>query len=374
VVDFFIRFTAKFPTVEDLAEASFEEALPYFRGLGFYGRLRRMLLTAQAVVERSRNEGPKIKMKEEDKDLRRGGSPCKGSGVAGRAEFPKEIEELEKLPGIGPYTARAIASFAYGQRVLAPDTNVARIIARFYGVEKEYKEFKDHKEYKGEMMKWVMGNLEFFDANYPEDFSLNQVLMDLGSQICKARTPQCSSCPLIKKCSFGRNPSQFERMTNDQKTMTNKMTKRGQRSLRSYQKIVVGILIQDKSVLVSRRREDQTFTGLLEFPGGKVEEGEDLRAAMQREFREEVGFEVSVRPPFEKIALHRQKLVLNFHRCRVLTKQNDQIPNNNDQPFQKIFKGLEGQDLMWIHQTDLDAKQFLPANKGIIEALKKSRL
>ncbi len=370
VIEFWLRFTAKFPRVEDLAAASFEEALPYFRGLGFYGRLRRMLLTAEAVVERSRVEGRES-----------------------RALFPRELEELKKLPGIGPYTARAVASFAYGERVLAPDTNVVRIIGRFFGVEKDLKEPKDLKDLKGKMNKWVMKNLEFFDAHYPEDFSLNQVLMDFGSSVCMARKPKCESCPLVKKCEFGRDPGQFEKMKVEGREARVESREGKQRSLRSYQKIVVGVLIQDKHVLVSRRKEDQTFAGLLEFPGGKVEEGEDLRAAMQREFREEVGVEVSVRPAFEKMAVHRQKLLLHFHRCRVLTKQNDQIPNPNDQGKRansqgprakgnnvsnnqqaRIFAGCEGQELMWIRQEDLDAKQFLPANKGVIEVLKKSRL
>jgi A/G-specific adenine glycosylase len=358
VIEFWLRFTAKFPTIEDLAEASFEEALPYFKGLGFYGRLRRMLLTAEAVVENHRRQirEEKMKIKEEDEDLR-------------RARFPRELDELEKLPGIGPYTARAVASFAYGQKVLAPDTNVVRIISRYFGVEKDLKdlkESKDLKDLKGKMNKWVMKNLEFFDAHYPEDFSLNQVLMDFGSQICKARTPQCEACPLIKKCEYGRAPEQFEQL----KGPINKGqgSKREQRSLRSYQKIVVGILIQDKSVLVSRRKADQTFAGLLEFPGGKLEEGEDLRAAMQREFREEVGVEVSVRPAFEKMAVHRQKLLLHFHRCRVLTGKIKMKEGDED------LRGEEGQELMWIRQEDLDPKQFLPANKSIIETLKKSRM
>lgn len=313
VVEFWLRFTAKFPRVEDLAKASFEEALPYFKGLGFYGRLRRMLETAQAVVERH------------------GG------------EFPQSIEELEALPGVGPYTARAVASFAYGQQVLAPDTNVARIISRFF----------EPQESSAKEKSWVMKRLEFFDDQYPKDFSLNQVLMDFGSQVCAARKPKCEECPLIAKCAYGRDPAQFESLRENRKT------RKLEKIPRDFQKIVVGVLIREKKLLVSRRKADQTYSGLLEFPGGKVEEGEDLRAAMQREFREEVGVEVSVRPPFERMLLKRQKLALHFHRCRVLSGE---------------VEALEGQELLWIDQADLDAEHFLPANKAVIEALKSSRL
>lgn len=128
---------------------------------------------------------------------------------------------------------------------------------------------------------------------------------------------------------------------------------------KNYQKVVVGILIQDKRVLVSRRKADQSYSGLLEFPGGKVEIGEDERRAMQREFREEVGVEVSVRPAFEKIIQHEKKQVLYFHRCRILTGKP---------------RSLEGQEVEWIDQQELNPKEFLPANKGIIDQLKKSRL
>lgn len=354
VIEYWLRFTAKFPTVEDLAAASFEEALPYFKGLGFYGRLRRMLLTAKAVCENPNYQNPMSK----------------------KYQFPRTVEELEQLPGIGPYTARAVASFAYGDRVLAPDTNVSRILARMFGGGLEA--MKEYESSKGQVprakgadfqRKWVMNNLEFFDQSYPKDFSLNQVLMDFGSSVCTARKPSCETCPLIKTCEYGRDPSQFEKVSSKFQ-VTSSM--REQRSLRSYQKIVVGILIQDKQVLVSRRKADQTYSGLLEFPGGKVEEGEDLRAAMQREFREEVGVEVSVRPPFEKMALHRQKLLLHFHRCRILQIHSSKFQGASDNE-RKQFVGAEGQDLMWIHQDDLDPKQFLPANKAIIEALKKSR-
>lgn len=333
VIEFFLRFTAKFPTVESLAAASFEEALPYFKGLGFYGRLRRMLENSKAVVQMNKGQKP---------------------------EFPKTIKGLESLPGIGPYTARAIASFAYGEKVIAPDTNVVRVVARFMGEfqlrmprdKRKKMEPKDIRRVLNEQMKkWMLNNIEDFDQHYPADFSLNQVLMDFGSSICKAKRPQCNRCPLIRECSFGRDPNQFQ-ILSQMKTTASK------RFPSHFKKVVVGILIDGKKALVSRRRPDQSYAGLLEFPGGKVEEGEDLRAALQREFLEEMGIEVSVRPPFERVALHRQYTVVSFHRCRILTG---------------VPRSMEGQEVLWIDQQDLDPKDFLPANKPIVEQLKKSR-
>lgn len=315
VVEFFLRFTAKFPTVKHLAKASFEEALPYFKGLGFYGRLRRMLETSQAVV------------KEYD-------------GV-----FPNDVEKLQALPGIGPYTARAVASFAYKQKVLAPDTNVVRILGRFFNKRADGMEgTKGTKE-----KRWVSENLEWLDQNYPKDFNLNQVLMDFGSNVCGAAKPKCGECPLAKKCEFGKNPQRFLQQLRKPKVSIP----------RYYKKVVVGILIEGKKVLVSRRKKDQSFAGLLEFPGGKVEVGEDERRALQREFQEELGVVISVRPPFEKIVQHEKKQVLLFHRCRILTGKP---------------KSMEGQEVMWMDQEKLESKKFLPANMTIIDQLKRSRL
>jgi len=202
-----------------------------------------------------------------------------------------------------------------------------------------------------------MQHLEWFDEQYPGDFSLNQVLMDFGASVCGAAKPRCGECPLRARCGFAKNPS-FDSARDN---------KRKQRSIRGYKKVVVGILIQDKKVLVSRRRSDQTYAGLLEFPGGKVEEGEDERRALQREYLEEIGVEISVRPAFEKLVQQGKKQVLSFHRCRILAIQNSNIKNPSS-------KGLEGQELMWVCQDDLVAKEFLPANKKIIEQLKRSRM
>lgn len=309
VIEFFLRFTARFPTVEDLAKTSFKEALPYFRGLGFYSRLRRMLEAARAIVKEY-------------------------GGI-----FPKNVTKLRNLSGIGEYTARAILSFAYKKPGLAPDTNVSRVLSRFFDPQKNQALEK----------KWVLKHLAFFDQHFPKTLKLNQALMDLGSSLCLAKNPKCQICPLAKSCQFEKNP---ERFLEDVKIPRKIIP-------RNYQKVVVGILIRGQKVLVSRRKEAQTFSGLLEFPGGKVEAGEDERRAMQREFQEEVGVQVSVRPPFTKIVQHSRKQVLSFHRCRILIGDP---------------RSLEGQEIFWIQQKDLNARLFLPANKRIIEELKKSRL
>jgi A/G-specific adenine glycosylase len=337
VVDFFVRFTSHFPTVEALSEASFEEALPYFRGLGFYGRLRRMLETSRAVVKR---KPKKVKLKN-------------GSIISTR--FPDSICELVSLPGIGPYTARAIACFAFGQRVIAPDTNVVRIIGRYFGLGGESVKGKTTslKIWDDKLMRrGVLGNLQSIDDVYPRDLNLNQALMDLGSEVCRAKDPNCDACVLRSECWFSNNVK--GKIKNEES-----VSGRVHRSLKGYIKVVCGVLIHDEKILVTRRRFDQTYAGKLEFPGGKVEAGEDERVALRREFMEELGIDISVRPAFETAFNERYKCRLSFHRCRILT--GDPLP-------------LEGQEMLWMSQAELVARDFMPANRAVVEQVKKSRL
>lgn len=164
VIGYYERFLKKFPTVEKLAKANWSEFLPYYEGLGYYSRGRNMLKTAKLVVGQH-------------------------GGV-----FPKSKEELMRLPGIGEYTASAILSFAYGSTHLAWDTNLKRVVGRFfYGSKQEVidKEALE-KKFKSPAKK------------------MNAALMDFGSSICTAR-PKCSNCPLAKQCAYFKTQGRKEK-------------------------------------------------------------------------------------------------------------------------------------------------------------------
>lgn len=102
VIGYYARILERFPTVESLAAASYEEFFPYYQGLGYYSRARNMLRTAQIIAE---NHG---------------------------GAFPNSTEDLVKLPGVGPYTAAAIRAFVYDEPVLSFDTNLEKIFSRYY--------------------------------------------------------------------------------------------------------------------------------------------------------------------------------------------------------------------------------------------------
>ena len=154
----FKRFLSRWPTVEALAAARDEDVLSEWAGLGYYARARNLIACARQV--------------------------------ASRGGFPTNEDELRKLPGIGGYTAAAIAAIAFGQRALVMDTNVERVVARLNGIEAPVAESKARLR-------------ELLDAVTPHtgagDFA--QAMMDLGATICRPRAPDCSACPLNSECA-----------------------------------------------------------------------------------------------------------------------------------------------------------------------------
>ena len=151
----FERFLARWPTVEALAAASDEDILSEWAGLGYYARARNLIACARAVAE--------------------------------RGAFPNSATELKKLPGIGAYTAAAIAAIAFGEKAPAVDTNVERVIARLRGsAEPVRKEVERHL-------------LALMTEQRPGD--VVQALMDLGAAICRPKQPRCSKCPLSPDCA-----------------------------------------------------------------------------------------------------------------------------------------------------------------------------
>ena len=157
VIPRFERFLARWPTVEALASAPDEDVLSEWAGLGYYARARNLIACAREVAKR-------------------GG-------------FPDTEEELRKLPGIGGYTAAAIAAIAFGRKAAVIDTNVARVVSRLAGIEETVDVSRDQIRQIVEAMT---------PADRPGDFA--QAMMDLGATICRPRAPECQRCPLAGDC------------------------------------------------------------------------------------------------------------------------------------------------------------------------------
>jgi A/G-specific adenine glycosylase len=174
VAPYFVRFIARWPTVEALAAAALDDVLKSWAGLGYYARARNLHACAKAVVEQYR-----------------GG-------------FPSTDAELLLLPGIGPYTAAAIAAIAFGARAAAVDGNVERVVARVFAIERALPAVKPQ-------IRALAASL--VPPQRCGDFA--QAMMDLGSAICTPRNPACAICPWMTACQARRrgDPETFPRRT-----------------------------------------------------------------------------------------------------------------------------------------------------------------
>lgn len=176
VIDYYLRFTEKFPDVQSLAAAHEDEVLALWSGLGYYSRARNLHRSAQMVV----NEF--------------GG------------KFPEDYRELQKLPGVGSYTAGAIMAFAYSKPAPVVDGNIARVFSRLFVDETVWGDGPAKKHFEA---------LSFQYASQVENVLLWQEgLMELGALICKPSSPDCSACPFKLQCkAYAENrQDEFPRM------------------------------------------------------------------------------------------------------------------------------------------------------------------
>lgn len=158
---YYLKFIEAFPTVNDLANAPEDKVLRLWQGLGYYSRARNLHRCAKVVAERY------------------GGT------------FPSSFDELILLPGIGTYTAAAIASIAFNGKVAVVDGNVYRVLARIFGVTKDIASTEGKKHF------WELANQLVSEKN-PGDH--NQAVMEFGAMHCTPLAPKCESCPFVKNC------------------------------------------------------------------------------------------------------------------------------------------------------------------------------
>lgn len=159
VVPYYEKFMTKFPTVQKLALASEAEVLEMWAGLGYYSRARNLHKAAKSI--------------------------------AAAKKFPETAAELIELPGFGPYTSRAVASLAFGEKVGVLDGNVIRVLSRFYGLKLNWWENKE----KDKLQK-----LSDQLAQTEQNSEINQGLMELGATVCTPKNPVCLLCPWKNNC------------------------------------------------------------------------------------------------------------------------------------------------------------------------------
>jgi A/G-specific adenine glycosylase len=181
VLQYYPRFLERFPTVTDLAAARPKAVMEQWDGLGYYARARNLHALAKTVVRRH------------------------------DAKTPSEPDELIKLPGVGRYTAGAVASFAYERPVAAVDTNVARVLRRYFfgsrepgaGSRKGRASNGSRLPAPGSRQVWRLAEA-LVPRNGKRAWSFNQGLMELGALVCVARKPKCAECPVRRGCRTGQ--------------------------------------------------------------------------------------------------------------------------------------------------------------------------
>lgn len=225
VEPFFIAWMKRFPTLERLAKAELHEVIKAWEGLGYYSRAKRLWLTAKYLMEHN------------------GG------------QIPDSYEELLKMQGFGPYTAGAVASFAFQKKAAAVDGNVARVIARLFAIEEEIDQAKIQQRIR---------ELTFLLLPDEEPWVVMEALIELGALICR-KNPDCTQCPLEGVCDAQRCK------------ITAILPRKKEKKHIEWIEREVALLIYEKEVLITQVAQGKVMAGLYEFPyfpkdGKQIEE------------------------------------------------------------------------------------------------------
>lgn len=212
---YFSLFAEKFPTVQDLALAQEEEILRCWQGLGYYSRARNLHACAKSIVHEY------------------GG------------HFPTTYQGLLSLKGVGPYTAAAIASFAFGQKVAVVDGNVFRVLGRFFGISDDIGSSGGRKVFE------KLAN-QLIPAGSPDTY--NQAIMEFGALQCVPKNPVCNTCPLQSKC-YAHSTGKIEKFpVKAGKTKSRK---------RFFQYFYMQC---GREVVINKRTGNDIWLGLVDFP------------------------------------------------------------------------------------------------------------
>jgi A/G-specific adenine glycosylase len=290
VIPYYLRWMERFPDISSLAQATEEEVLRYWEGLGYYARARNLWRAAQVLQKQS--EGA----------------------------LPKDVRSLRKLPGIGEYTAAAIASIAFGQDEPTLDGNIRRVLARLTANRTPLRTPQSDRE----LLRFAQEHLPSGKAGL-----YNQALMDLGAMICTPRQPRCELCPLSRHCQTFQLGIQSEiPITKPKNTLPHYV-------------VTAAVINRNNRYLITQRPPQGLLGGMWEFPGGKCHEGESLEACLIREIQEELNLEITVG---ECLGVYRHaythyRVTLHAFHCTI---------SNGSQPTP-----MQGQAFQWVGRQDL---------------------
>lgn len=238
---YYERFLAAFPTVQALAQAKEDEVLKLWEGLGYYSRARNLHKAAKYIAFECNNE------------------------------LPRTAANWLELPGVGRYTAGAIASIAFGECAAVVDGNVIRVLSRLFNVE----DCTDDTATREQL--WTLAE-SLVPMKHPGDF--NEALMELGAQVCAPKKPMCEACPVARHCVAHALGIETARPVRRSKKPT------------PHREQVAAAISKGGRYLIVKRAAKGLLGGLWEFPGGDVADGETHEQAIKRIIREQTGLRV----------------------------------------------------------------------------------
>jgi A/G-specific adenine glycosylase len=290
VIPYFERWMSRFQGIKELAAASEQDVLSQWEGLGYYSRARNIYTAAKMILEKY------------------------------DGELPRDLSELRKIPGIGRYTAGAIASIAFSMDEPTLDGNLRRVFSRVFNIN----ESADSPA--GEKILWGLAETHL-PKRHAGDF--NQALMDLGALICLPHNPLCSSCPLKSLCKAKALGLQEQRPVMKPKIKVPQFV------------VTAAVIRRNGKILLAKRPSKGLLGGMWEFPGGKVERGEDLGACLIREIREELGVGIRVG---DAIGIYRHaythfRITLHAFECKLADGK---------------LKAIEVERFVWIAPSEMN--------------------
>ncbi len=308
VISYFHRFLARFPDPASLAAAPLRDVLKLWEGLGYYTRARQIRKAAQILV---RDHGGRL---------------------------PADPAQLAALPGLGPYTTAAVASFAFGRPLAVLDGNVIRVFARLLALPDDVGLPSTKKTLQ-----------RLADALLLRDKpgETNEAWMELGALICTPRNPRCPECPLRGACRAAKRktPEAFPKKKKKMKV--------------PHKVVGAAVILNAKNqiLIAQRKAEGGLLAGLWEFPGGKIAPGETMPQCIARELKEEMGLDLEVGVHLVTVphAYSHFTIELHAHFARIRAGRP---------------RHIECADHAWVSREQFDDYPFSKADLDIIRALR----
>ena len=280
-VPYYERFIRTFPDLPTLARSPLERVLRAWQGAGYYARARHLHAAARTILRDH------------------------------RGHFPSTVAELEALPGVGPYIARAVAALAFDAPVVALEANGLRVAARWTGESGDVR-----TRAVRERLEKVLNDAR----GAASGGAFNEAVMELGETVCEPQRPHCSGCPVAFGCRAHRE-------LDDPSALPRRPPRRRRPRVRG---VVVVLTDPEGRWFLQRRPPRGLLGGLWEFPGGKIEPGERWEEAARRELREETGVSVGRLEPLGVVrhAYSHFSVELHAFRAEVAPSAVDRAPEH----------------------------------------------